>query len=68
MRGEVWGQASHSAGHNGTSFSQPRWEPYFPAQLSQNIISHFDMSGFLAGTKSQVFVNAPPGRETTFLE
>lgn len=30
MRGEVWGQASHSAGHNGTSFSQPRWEPYFP--------------------------------------
>src|SRR6185503_7956991 len=28
--GEVWGQVSHSAGHNGASFSQPRWELYFP--------------------------------------
>jgi len=38
-----------------------RWEPYFPAQPGQNIMSHFDMNGFLQGTKSQVFVNAPAG-------
>jgi len=38
-----------------------RWEPYFPAQLGQDIMSHFDMNGFLQGVKSQVFVNAPVG-------
>ena len=38
-----------------------RWEPYFPAQPGQNIMSHFDMNGFTQGVKSQVFVNAPAG-------
>jgi hypothetical protein len=42
-----------------------RWEPYFPAQ--QGILGpsgeneHFDMSGFLQGIRSKVFVKAPPG-------
>jgi hypothetical protein len=38
-----------------------RWEPYFPPQFGQNIMSHFDMSAFQKGIKSQVFLNAPPG-------
>jgi len=38
-----------------------RWEPYFPPQFGQNIMSRFDMGAFLRGTKSQVFLNAPPG-------
>jgi carboxypeptidase family protein len=38
-----------------------RWEPYFPPQFGQNIMSHFDMASFLNGTKSQVFTNAPAG-------
>jgi hypothetical protein len=38
-----------------------RWEPYFPPQFGQNIMSHFDMGAFLKGIKSQQFLNAPPG-------
>jgi hypothetical protein len=38
-----------------------RWEPNFPPQFGQNIMSHFDMDAFRKGVKSQVFVNAPPG-------
>ena len=38
-----------------------RWEPWFPAQLEQNINLHFDMNAFLQGTTSKVFLNAPPG-------
>jgi len=38
-----------------------RWEPWFPPQVDQNINLHFDMNGFLQGTTSKVFVNAPPG-------
>ena len=38
-----------------------RWEPYFPPQFGQNIMSQFDMAAFLQGITSKVFVNAPPG-------
>jgi hypothetical protein len=36
-----------------------RWEPFLPMTAPQ--ISNFDMSRFLAGTRSTVFVNAPLG-------
>jgi len=42
-----------------------RWEPYFPTQ--QGVLGpsgeneNFNMSGFLQGIRSKVFVNAPPG-------
>jgi hypothetical protein len=38
-----------------------RWEPYFPQQYPQNIMSHFDLGEFLKGTKTKIFLNAPPG-------
>jgi hypothetical protein len=38
-----------------------RWEPFLPQSITNGQISAFDMSRFLAGTKSTVFVNAPPG-------
>jgi hypothetical protein len=38
-----------------------RWEPEFPPQLGQNIMTHFDLNGFLQGVTSKVYVNAPPG-------
>lgn len=38
-----------------------RWEPYFPAVDTNGRDTHFEMSAFLAGTKTQQFTNAPPG-------
>jgi hypothetical protein len=38
-----------------------RWEPWFPPQPEQDVNLHFEMSEFLKGTTSKVFVNAPPG-------
>lgn len=38
-----------------------RWEPYLPEYDTQNRATHFDLSSFIAGTKSSVFQNAPPG-------
>jgi len=38
-----------------------RWEPFLPQNITNGQISAFDMSRFLAGTKSTVFLNAPPG-------
>src|SRR5207249_3087459 len=38
-----------------------RWEPYFPQQFAEDMMNHFDMDAFLKGTKSTVFLNAPPG-------
>src|SRR5262249_34914866 len=38
-----------------------RWEPFLPQAVTNGQISNFDMSRFLAGTKSTVFTNAPPG-------
>jgi hypothetical protein len=42
-----------------------RWEPYFPTQQGRLGPSgeneNFNMSGFLQGVRSKVFVNAPPG-------
>jgi hypothetical protein len=38
-----------------------RWEPQFPPQLGQNIMTHFDLNGFQQGIRSKVYVNAPPG-------
>lgn len=37
-----------------------RWEPYFPPH-APSVASHFDQGAFSAGTKSNVFQNAPPG-------
>jgi hypothetical protein len=38
-----------------------RWEPYLPQQVSNGQISNFNMARYVAGTKSTVFTNAPPG-------
>lgn len=38
-----------------------RWDPFLPQQIKNGQISNFDMGRFLAGTKSTVFKNAPPG-------
>ena len=38
-----------------------RWDPFLPQQVKNGQISNFDMSRFLAGTKSTVFANAPQG-------
>jgi hypothetical protein len=38
-----------------------RWSPYLPQTVVNGHIYHFDLARFQAGTKSQVFLNAPPG-------
>lgn len=38
-----------------------RWEPFLPAADKYDRIDHFDPAAFAAGTRSKVFVNAPPG-------
>jgi hypothetical protein len=38
-----------------------RWEPYFPQSVVNGAIFTFDLDRFRAGTKSTVYVNAPPG-------
>jgi hypothetical protein len=38
-----------------------RWEPYLPEVETQNRETHFDMASFIAGTKTQVYQNAPAG-------
>jgi hypothetical protein len=38
-----------------------RWEPWFPAQIVDGRIYHFDEEAFYAGIKSSVFRNAPAG-------
>src|SRR5712691_8329374 len=38
-----------------------RWEPFLPQNITNGQISAFEMSRFLAGTKSTIFLNAPPG-------
>jgi hypothetical protein len=38
-----------------------RWEPWFPQQHEQSQIYNFDAERFRAGTRSQVFPQAPPG-------
>src|SRR6185503_7977717 len=38
-----------------------RWEPYFPQQQLDGHIYNFSYERMLAGQKSQVFLNAPPG-------
>jgi hypothetical protein len=38
-----------------------RWEPFLPQQIINGQLSNFDMTRFLAGTKSTVFKNAPLG-------
>ena len=38
-----------------------RWEPYWPQTHNQDQFSHFSMQDFIAGTRSKVFTNAPPG-------
>ena len=38
-----------------------RWEPYFPERETKQRVTHFDLPSFIAGTKSAVFQNAPPG-------
>ncbi len=38
-----------------------RWEPFFPMQVGDGRIYTFDLNRFYAGTRSQVWTNAPPG-------
>lgn len=38
-----------------------RWEPFFPQQQLDGHIYNFNYQRMLAGQRSQVFVNAPPG-------
>ncbi len=38
-----------------------RWEPYLPITVPTGVIFNFDLARYAAGTKSTVFVNAPPG-------
>ncbi len=38
-----------------------RWEPYLPEHDTQGRATHFDLASYVAGTKSSVFQNAPPG-------
>jgi hypothetical protein len=38
-----------------------RWEPYLPQYDTQNRASHFEQSAFMAGVKTKVYQNAPPG-------
>lgn len=38
-----------------------RWEPYFSAVDLGGYASHFDLEGFFAGRRSQVYPNAPAG-------
>jgi outer membrane receptor protein involved in Fe transport len=38
-----------------------RWEPWFPAQIVDGRIYHFDEDAFYAGVKSTIFRNAPAG-------
>jgi hypothetical protein len=38
-----------------------RWEPYLPEHDTSNRASHFDLGAYALGTKTSVYVNAPPG-------
>ena len=38
-----------------------RWEPFLPQNITNGQISAFDMTRFLAGTRSTIFLKAPPG-------
>jgi hypothetical protein len=38
-----------------------RWEPGFPPIIANGNVYQFNMNDFLAGIRSQVFLNAPPG-------
>jgi hypothetical protein len=38
-----------------------RWEPNFSVTETHNAVDHFSESGFIAGTKSTQYDNAPPG-------
>lgn len=38
-----------------------RWEPFLPAADKYNRVDHFNMADFTANTRSNIFVNAPPG-------
>jgi hypothetical protein len=38
-----------------------RWEPFFPMTFANGHVYHFDQAGFLAGTRTAQFQNAPPG-------
>ena len=38
-----------------------RWEPYFPEYDTQGRATHFNLQSFIAGNRSVVYQNAPPG-------
>ena len=38
-----------------------RWEPFLPPGSMNNAVYNFNYANFLAGVKSKVYVNAPPG-------
>lgn len=57
----LYAQDTYRIRHNLTLTGGLRWEPYMPAQDRYHRGSHFDLAAFTAGTRSQVFTNAPPG-------
>ena len=38
-----------------------RWDPFFPQRTGYGMASDFSVADYLAGKRSKVFVNAPPG-------
>jgi hypothetical protein len=38
-----------------------RWEPYLPVHDTTGRATHFELASYLAGTRTSVFQNAPPG-------
>ena len=57
----LYGQDTWRMSPNMTINYGVRWEPWFPQQHQQGQIYNFDAERFRAGTRSQVYPQAPPG-------
>ena len=57
----LYAQDSWRAHANVTVNYGLRWEPYFPQQLLNGAVYNFDTNAYLAGVKTTVYANAPPG-------
>lgn len=58
--GFYWGDTFRATPRLSLSFGV-RWEPYFPITDLNNRIDGFSQAAYLAGTVSQVYLNAPAG-------